>query len=91
MYHFNDYPSLNIVFYLFSLSRGKFAVVRKCSHKETGGTVAAKFIRKRRKGKSARDNILQEVMMLEVALGHPRLVDLLEVYETQSEVVVVTE
>ena len=72
-------------------SRGKFAVVRRCINNETGEEVAAKFIRKRRKGKSCRDEILREVVMLEMALEHPRLVDLKEVYESQSELILVTE
>ncbi|XP_071102806.1 serine/threonine-protein kinase 17B-like [Haliotis cracherodii] len=74
-----------------SIGRGKFAVVKKCVNNETGDTVAAKFIRKRRKGKSCREEILREVVMLELALAHPRLVDLLEVYETPSELILVTE
>lgn len=73
------------------IGRGKFAVVRKCVHIETGEVVAAKVIRKRRKGKSCREEILREVVMLEYAMAHPRLVSLREVYETQSELILVTE
>ncbi|KAK3102885.1 hypothetical protein FSP39_014678 [Pinctada imbricata] len=73
------------------IGRGKFAVVKKCVNKESGEEVAAKFIRKRRKGKTCRDEILREVVMLEMALEHPRLVDLKEVYESQSELILVTE
>ncbi|ESP04316.1 hypothetical protein LOTGIDRAFT_53984, partial [Lottia gigantea] len=71
--------------------RGKFAVVKKCINNETKEVVAAKFIKKRRKGKSAREEILREVVMLEMAMSHPRLVDLLEVYETPSELILITE
>ncbi|GFO31565.1 serine/threonine-protein kinase 17a [Plakobranchus ocellatus] len=70
---------------------GKFAVVRKCVCLETGEVVAAKVIRKRRKGKSCREEILREVVMLELAMAHPRLVSLREVFETQSELILVTE
>ncbi|XP_061193656.1 serine/threonine-protein kinase 17B-like [Saccostrea echinata] len=73
------------------IGRGKFAVVRKCINNETGEEVAAKFIRKRRKGKSCRDEILREVVMLELGLEHPRLVDLKEVFETQTELILITE
>ncbi|XP_050388690.1 serine/threonine-protein kinase 17B [Patella vulgata] len=74
-----------------NIGRGKYAVVKKCVNNETKDVVAAKFIRKRRKGKSAREEILREVVMLEMAFAHPRLVDLLEVYETSSELILITE
>ncbi|KAJ8313907.1 LOW QUALITY PROTEIN: hypothetical protein KUTeg_008468 [Tegillarca granosa] len=61
------------------IGRGKFAVVRKCIHNESGEEFAAKFIRKRRRGKSCREEIMREVVMLEKTLEHPRLVDLKEV------------
>ncbi|CAG5129449.1 unnamed protein product, partial [Candidula unifasciata] len=70
---------------------GKFAVVRRCLDNQTGEEVAAKIIRKRRKGKSCREEILREVVMLEFAMAHPRLVSLREVFETQSELILVTE
>lgn len=73
------------------IGRGKFAVVKKCINNETGEEVAAKFIRKRRKGKSCREEILREVVMLELGLEHPRLVDLKEVFETPNELVLITE
>lgn len=73
------------------IGRGKFAVVRKCINNATGEVVAAKVIRKRRKGKSCREEILREVVMLELAMAHPRLVSLREVFETQSELILVTE
>jgi len=66
-------------------------VVRKCVNKETTEVLAAKFIKKRRRGKSCREEILREVVMLEMALDHPRLVNLKEVYETQQELVLITE
>lgn len=71
--------------------RGKFAVVRKGINNETGEEVAAKYIRKRRKGKTCREEILREVVMLELGLEHPRLVDLKEVFETQNELILITE
>ena len=60
-------------------------------NKETTEILAAKFIKKRRRGKSCREEILREVVMLEMALDHPRLVNLKEVYETQQELVLITE
>lgn len=73
------------------IGRGKFAVVKKLKCKTSGQEYAAKFIRKRRKGKDCRHEILHEIVMLEMALAHPRLVDLKEVYETSHELVLITE
>lgn len=73
------------------IGRGKFAVVKRCVNKENNDVVAAKCIRKRRRGKSCREEILREVVMLEMALEHPRLVDLKEVFETPSELILITE
>ena len=66
-------------------------MVRKCVDINTGETYAAKVIRKRRRGKSCREEILREVVMLEYAMAHPRLVSLREVFETPSELILVTE
>ncbi len=71
--------------------RGKFAVVKRCKHKKNGNDYAAKFLRKRRKGKDCRHEVLHEIHMLEVARAHPRLVDLVEVYENSHELILVTE
>ena len=65
--------------------------MKKCVDKETEEVLAAKFIKKRRRGKSCREEILREVVMLEMALNHPRLVNLKEVYESQSELILITE
>ena len=74
-----------------SCFRGKFATVKKCQHKTTKASYAAKFLRKRRKGKSCRDEILQEIRMLELGREHSRIVNLVEVYETTNEIIIVTE
>jgi hypothetical protein len=34
---------------------------------------------------------MREVVMLELGLEHPRLVDLKEVFETQNELILITE
>lgn len=73
------------------IGRGKFAVVKKLIHKETKEEYAAKYIKKRRRGKTCREEILREVVMLEKALSHPRLVQLKEVFETTTELILVTE
>ncbi|KAM6953668.1 serine/threonine-protein kinase 17A [Aplochiton taeniatus] len=73
------------------LGRGKFAVVRKCVEKLTGREYAAKFMRKRRKGQDCRTEILHEVAVLERARASPRMVNIHQVYEMTSEMVLVLE
>ncbi|KAF7225733.1 serine/threonine kinase 17a like [Nothobranchius furzeri] len=73
------------------LGRGKFAVVKKCVEKATGKQFAAKFLRKRRKGADCRVDILNEIAVLESAKESPYVVGLHEVYETNSEIVLVLE
>ncbi|XP_022529150.2 serine/threonine-protein kinase 17A [Astyanax mexicanus] len=73
------------------LGRGKFAVVRKCVEKSTGREYAAKFMRKRRKGQDCRTEIIHEIAVLELAASCQRVVNLHEVYELPSEMVLVLE
>lgn len=73
------------------IGRGKFAVVKKCHHKTSGLKYAAKFLRKRRKGKDCRGEILKEIKMLEIAGVHPRLINMTEVFETSHEMIIITE
>lgn len=71
--------------------RGKFAVVRKCVEKCTGHEFAAKFMRKRRKGQDCRMEIIHEIAVLELATASRRVVNLHQVYEMASEMVLVLE
>lgn len=71
--------------------RGKFAVVRKCVEKSTGNEYAAKFMRKRRKGKDCRMEIIHEIAVLELATISARVVNLYQVFEMASEMVLVLE
>ncbi|XP_076975472.1 serine/threonine-protein kinase 17A [Tamandua tetradactyla] len=73
------------------LGRGKFAVVRKCIKKDSGKEFAAKFMRKRRKGQDCRMEIIHEIAVLELAQYNPWVIDLHEVYETSSEMILVLE
>lgn len=72
-------------------ARGKFAAVRKCTHKETGVEYAAKFIRKRRRAMDQRQDILHEVAVLKIAADSARIVQLHEVYETPTEMALILE
>ncbi|XP_074140620.1 serine/threonine-protein kinase 17A [Sminthopsis crassicaudata] len=73
------------------LGRGKFAVVRKCVRKDSGKEFAAKFMRKRRKGQECRMEIVHEIAVLELAQGSQRIINLHEVYETSTEMILVLE
>ncbi|XP_044626879.2 serine/threonine-protein kinase 17A [Equus asinus] len=73
------------------LGRGKFAVVRKCIEKDSGKEFAAKFMRKRRKGQDCRMEIIHEIAVLELAQDNPWVINLHEVYETPSEMILVLE
>lgn len=82
---------LHTVFVFLSSFRGKFAVVRKCVEKCTGHEYAAKFMRKRRKGQDCRMEIIHEIAVLELATASTRVVNLHQVYEMASEMVLVLE
>lgn len=71
--------------------RGKFAVVKKCTEKATGKDYAAKFMRKRRKGQDCRMEIIHEIAVLELAKSNPWVINLYEVYETASEMILILE
>ncbi|KAI1889017.1 hypothetical protein AGOR_G00174720 [Albula goreensis] len=73
------------------LGRGKFAVVKKYVEKCTGKEYAAKFMRKRRKGQDCRLEIIHEIAVLELATTSPWVINLHEVYETASEMILVLE
>ncbi|XP_062377494.1 serine/threonine-protein kinase 17A [Sardina pilchardus] len=73
------------------LGRGKFAVVRKCVEKCSGRAYAAKFMRKRRKGQDCRSEIVHEIAVLELATASHRVINLHQVYEMASEMVLVLE
>uniref|UniRef100_A0A8B9Z7I0 Serine/threonine-protein kinase 17A n=1 Tax=Anas platyrhynchos TaxID=8839 RepID=A0A8B9Z7I0_ANAPL len=69
------------------LGRGKFAVVKKCIQKDTEKEFAAKFMRKRRKGQDCRMEIIHEIAVLELAQCNPWVINLHEVYETATEMI----
>lgn len=72
-------------------ARGKFASVKKCTHKVTNVEYAAKFIRKRRRSMDQMQDILHEAAVLYLAQSSDRIVVLHEIYETPSEMVLVLE
>lgn len=72
-------------------ARGKFATVRRCVHRESGRDYAAKYIRKRRRASDVRHEILHEALLLKLAQPCPRVVDVREVFETASEIILILE
>lgn len=73
------------------LGRGKFAVVKKCIKRDTDQEFAAKFMRKRRKGQDCRMEIIHEIAVLELAQRNHWVINLHEVYETPTEMILVLE
>ncbi|CAL8378090.1 serine/threonine-protein kinase 17B [Gadus morhua] len=73
------------------LGRGKFAVVRRCVEKATGKVFAAKFLKKRRRGRDCRADVLHEMAVLELAWDNPRVVNLHAAHETDHDIILVLE
>uniref|UniRef100_A0A8P4GK82 non-specific serine/threonine protein kinase n=1 Tax=Dicentrarchus labrax TaxID=13489 RepID=A0A8P4GK82_DICLA len=73
------------------LGRGKFAVVKRCVEKATGKVFAAKFLRKRRRGRDCRADVIHEMAVLEMARNNARIVNLHAAYETDHDIVLVLE
>ncbi|XP_066497363.1 serine/threonine-protein kinase 17B [Hoplias malabaricus] len=73
------------------LGRGKFAVVKKCVEKATGKVFAAKFLRKRRRGRDCRAEVIHEMAVLEAAKNNSRVVNLYAAYETEHDIALVLE
>ncbi|XP_041663048.1 serine/threonine-protein kinase 17B [Cheilinus undulatus] len=73
------------------LGRGKFAVVKRCVEKATGKVFAAKFLRKRRRGRDCRAEVIHEMAVLEMARNNARVVNLHAAYETDHDIVLVLE
>lgn len=80
-----------LTYAFFSLSRGKFAAVRRCIHKESGQEYAAKCMRKRRRAQDVRHEIVHEAHVLDLSARNSHIVRLHEVYETPSEIILVLE
>ncbi|KAL0968911.1 hypothetical protein UPYG_G00273570 [Umbra pygmaea] len=77
-----------------NLGSGQFAIVKRCREKVTSLEFAAKFIKKRHSPVSKRgvkrEDIEREVDILQ-QLTHPNIVQLHDVYETRTDVVLILE
>lgn len=68
--------------------------MKKCTEKSTGNQFAAKVLKKRRRGKSCRDDILVEIDIMRQAneaKEHLRIIKLHEVFESSSEFYIILE
>ncbi|KAJ8676098.1 hypothetical protein QAD02_011884 [Eretmocerus hayati] len=81
--------SLILIYYYYI--RGKYATVRRCVERSSGRQWAAKFLRKRRRAQELRAEALHEVAVLDAAAHCPRLVSLHQVFETNTDMVLVLE
>lgn len=59
--------------------------------KATGKVFAAKFIRKRRRGRDCRAEVTHEMAVLEMARSSARVVNLIAAYETDHDLILVLE
>ncbi len=71
--------------------RGKFAIVKRCTEKCSGKSFACKVLKKRRRGKSCRDEILVEIDIMRQAMDHGQIVKLHEVFESSHEIFIIIE
>ena len=74
--------------------RGKFAIVKRCTDKRSGEQYASKVLKKRRRGKCCREDILKEIDIMRQAneaADHPRIIRLKEVFESTSEFHIILE
>lgn len=79
-------------FFQWKKNRGKFAQVRRISHKKSGTLYAAKTIKRRRpRYGDATDEIMHEIRVLMTADPCQFIVGLHEVFETRTEFVLVLE
>ncbi|KRT86854.1 protein kinase, partial [Oryctes borbonicus] len=69
--------------------RGKFATVRRALHKNTGVQYAAKHIKKRRRNVDMMPEIYHEISVLLKCSLNSRVVRLYEVYETNTDMVLI--
>ncbi|MFH4983496.1 hypothetical protein AB6A40_010205 [Gnathostoma spinigerum] len=92
---FNEEPFENAYEICEELGSGQFAVVRKVIRRATGVQYAAKFIRKRRYQSSRRgvirSDIEREVDILRSVGGSENVIELIDVYETPTDVILILE
>lgn len=86
LFHFIKYFFFSLFHY-----RGKYATVRRCRERSSGRQWAAKFLKKRRRAQELKAEALHEVAVLDAAAHCAQLVTLHQVFETNTEMVLVLE
>lgn len=66
-------------------------MVKRCVEKSSGKEFAAKFLRKRRRGRDCRAEAVHEMAVLELARNSPRVVNLYAAHETDHDLVLLLE
>lgn len=85
---YSDISNSNFIFF----NRGKFAQVRRITHKKTGVVFAAKSIKRRRpRFGDVTSEIFHEIRVLLLTIPCNRIVHLHEVFETRTEFILVLE
>ena len=75
----------------FCFSGGLFATVRKCTHRESGVTYAAKFANRVREGVDCSMEVLHEIAMLSVCRESNKIVHLKDVFQNRQQIILVLE
>jgi serine/threonine protein kinase len=73
------------------IGKGSWGVVRKCQHRQTKQWYACKTIHKAQVPRDEIDILQQEVSNLQRAKGHAHLLQLIDVYEDQDDIQIITE
>lgn len=73
------------------VSRGKFANVRRATHKKTGVKFAAKFLRRKRRAQCTLKEVHHEIAILSLCDDSDHIVKLHSVFETPVETILLLE
>lgn len=77
--------------YIFCFFSGLFATVRKCRHRTTGVEYAAKYAAKIRYGQDCTTEILHEIALMSLCTTNPRIIHLIDVFDTSTHMILVME
>ena len=77
--------------FCFSLCSGLFATVRKCRHRTSGIEFAAKYATKMRYGQDCTTEILHEIALMSLCTTNPRIIHLVDVFDSPTHMILVME
>ena len=81
----------NLTAFLKMFCSGLFATVRKCRHRTTGVEYAAKYAAKMRYGQDCTTEILHEIALMSLCTTNPRIIHLIDVFDTPTHMILVME